>query len=148
MKQISKLIKLFIVVVTSAGLLVATLQAADFNLTPYTDLSYIHTSPDTLRNSGNSDVVKLLNAITLTVEFQNHQPLDSAYVLVEASNDEVTWYAVTDSVLVQDDTDHAFIVPFAEAFLYYRGRIETDVGGADTTRTVVKFKSGGTTNER
>ncbi len=143
-----KLVKILIVIVTVVGMLTAGLQAFDFNLTPYTDLLYIYTSPDTLRNSGYSNVVRLMMTTTLLVEFHNSQPLDSVFVMVEGSNDESTWYVLTDSVLCEDSIDHAFIIPFAEVFLYYRGRINTDVGGADTTRTVVKFRAGGKTNVR
>ena len=143
-----RIFKVTLIGLTLIALAVAGLQASDFNFSIYTDEAYIHTSPDTLRNSGYSDVVKLIGATTLLIEFQNYQPLDSAYVVLQGSNDEVTWYSLADSVLVQNAEDYSFIFPYAEIFLYYRGKIDTDVGGADTTRTVVKFRAGGKVNDR
>lgn len=144
----AKFFRYAILTITLLTLVVAGLQAADFNLSIYVDEAYVHTSPDTLRNSGYSDVVKLFKATTMLVEFHNYQPLDSAYIMVEGSNNEINWVLLADSVLVQDSTDYSFIFPYAEVYLYYRGKINTDVGGADTTRTVVKFRAGGKTNDR
>jgi len=126
----------------------AFIQAADYNLTPAIDTAYYYTDADTIRKSGYSDVVRVIGAEKLLVQFENSAPLDSAYVMVEGSNDEAVWILLSDSVLVQDNEDHAFVIQYTEVYQYYRGRINTNVGGDDTTRTVVKFRAGGKTYAR